>query len=164
MLTFTLAISCLTTSNLCWFMDLTFQVPMQYYLHHRTLLQSPVTSTSLCCFCFGSAINVHINEHTCKFLKWDSHYEFLSWCSRSTFSLKQHLDHNFFFWKTSRRMKLIIYPKGKKVLIYYEYSFWGISKHINLFYHIYIVNYGYIDHSQSTNVAFLLIRESEYFP
>ena len=30
MSTFTLAISCLTTSNLPWFMDLTFQVPMQY--------------------------------------------------------------------------------------------------------------------------------------
>ena len=30
MLTFTLAISCLITSNLPWFMDLTFQVPMQY--------------------------------------------------------------------------------------------------------------------------------------
>ena len=28
---FTLAISYLTTSNLPWFMDLTFQVPMQYY-------------------------------------------------------------------------------------------------------------------------------------
>ena len=27
---FTLAISCLTTSSLPWFMDLTFQVPMQY--------------------------------------------------------------------------------------------------------------------------------------
>ena len=30
MSTFTLAVSCLTTSNLPWFMDLTFQVPMQY--------------------------------------------------------------------------------------------------------------------------------------
>ena len=30
MLMFTLAIFCLTTSNLPWFMDLTFQVPMQY--------------------------------------------------------------------------------------------------------------------------------------
>ena len=30
MSTFTLAISCLTTANLSWFMDLTFQVPMQY--------------------------------------------------------------------------------------------------------------------------------------
>ena len=35
-------------------MDLTFQVPMQYFsLQHRTLLLSPVTSTPVCCFCFG---------------------------------------------------------------------------------------------------------------
>ena len=52
---FTLAISCLTTSNLPWFMDLTFQVPVQYCsLQYRTLLLSPVTSTTGCCFCFGS--------------------------------------------------------------------------------------------------------------
>ena len=52
---FTLAISCLTTSNLPWFMDLTFQVPMQYCsLQYRTLLLSPVPSTTGCCFCFGS--------------------------------------------------------------------------------------------------------------
>ena len=52
---FTLAISCLTTSNLPWFMDLTFQVPMQYCsLQHQTLLLSPVTSTTGCCFCFDS--------------------------------------------------------------------------------------------------------------
>ena len=38
-----------------WFMDLTFQVPMQYCsLQHQTLLLSPVTSTTGCCFCFGS--------------------------------------------------------------------------------------------------------------
>ena len=55
MSTFTLAISCLTTSNLPWFMDLTFQVPMQYCsLQHRTLLLSAVTSTTGYCFCFGS--------------------------------------------------------------------------------------------------------------
>ena len=36
-------------------MDLTFQVPMQYCsLQHRTLLLSPVTSTTGYCFCFGS--------------------------------------------------------------------------------------------------------------
>ena len=53
MLLFTLAISCLTTSNLPWFMDLAFQVPMQYCcLHHLTLLPSPVTSTTGYCFCF----------------------------------------------------------------------------------------------------------------
>ena len=55
MLTFTLAITCLTTSNLPWFMDLTFQVPMQYWsLQYQTLLPSPVTSTTGYCFCFGS--------------------------------------------------------------------------------------------------------------
>ena len=55
MSTFTLAISCLTTSNLPWFMDLTFQVSMQYCsLHHQTLLPSPVTSTTGCYFGFGS--------------------------------------------------------------------------------------------------------------
>ena len=51
----TLAISCLTTSKLPCFMDLTFQVPTQYCcLQHRTLLLSPVTSTTGYCFCFGS--------------------------------------------------------------------------------------------------------------
>ena len=36
-------------------MDLTFQVPMQYCsLQHQTLLPSPVTSTTGCCFRFGS--------------------------------------------------------------------------------------------------------------
>ena len=52
---FTLVISCLTTSNLPWFMDLTFQVPMQYCsLQRWTLLPSPVPFTTGCCFCFGS--------------------------------------------------------------------------------------------------------------
>ena len=55
MSTFTLAISCLITSNLPWFIDLTFQVPMQYCsLQHQTLPLLPVTSTTGCCFCFGS--------------------------------------------------------------------------------------------------------------
>ena len=55
MLMFTLAISYLTTSILPWFMDITFQVPMQYCsLQHQTLLPSPVTSTDGHCFCFGS--------------------------------------------------------------------------------------------------------------
>ena len=55
MLMFILAISCLITPNFPWFMDITFQVPMQYcYLQQRTLLLSPVTFTTRCCFCFGS--------------------------------------------------------------------------------------------------------------
>ena len=53
---FTLAISCLTTSNLPCFLDLTFQVPIQcIFLPHWTLLPSPVTSTAGHCFRFGSA-------------------------------------------------------------------------------------------------------------
>ena len=52
---FTLAISCSTTSYLPWFIDLTFQVPMQYCsLQPQTLLLSPVPSTTGCCFCLGS--------------------------------------------------------------------------------------------------------------
>ena len=54
MLIFILVISCLTTSNLPWFMDLTFQVSMQYCsLQHQTLLLSPVTSTTGCWFCWS---------------------------------------------------------------------------------------------------------------
>ena len=52
MLTFTLAISCLTTSNLPWFVDLTFQVPVQYCsysigpcFHHQSHSQLGVVFT-----------------------------------------------------------------------------------------------------------------------
>ena len=64
---FTLAISCLTTSNLPWFMDLTFQVPMQYcFLHYWNLLLSPVISTTGCCFHFGSVSSFFLEL----FLHW----------------------------------------------------------------------------------------------
>ena len=64
---FTLAISCLTTSNLPWFMDLTFQIPMQYCsFQHWTSLLSPVTSTTGCCFCFGSVSSFFLEL----FLHW----------------------------------------------------------------------------------------------
>ena len=61
---FTLAISCLTTFNLPWFVDLTFQVPMQYCsLQHRTLLLSPIISTTrslfIYLFIFASAPSLH---------------------------------------------------------------------------------------------------------
>ena len=52
---FTLAISYLTTSNLPWFMDLTFQMPLHHFpLQHQTLFSLPVTSTTVYGFCFGS--------------------------------------------------------------------------------------------------------------
>ena len=64
---FALAISCLTTSNLPRFMDLTFQVPLQYCcLQHRTLLLSPVTSTTGWWFCFGSICSFFLEL----FLHW----------------------------------------------------------------------------------------------
>ena len=63
----TLALSCLTTSNLPWFMDLTFQVPMEYCsLQHWTLLPSPVTFIFGCCFCFGSVSSFFLEL----FLHW----------------------------------------------------------------------------------------------
>ena len=59
---FTLGVSYLITSSLPWFMDLTFQVPMQYCsLHHWTLLLSPVTSTTGCCFCFVSILSFFLD-------------------------------------------------------------------------------------------------------
>jgi len=73
MLTFTLAISCLTTSNLLWLMDLTFQVPMQYCsLQHRTLLPSPVISTTGFCFCYGSISSLFLELflHWCPVAYW----------------------------------------------------------------------------------------------
>ena len=62
---FTLAISSLTTSNLPWFMNLTFQVPMWYCLQHRTLLSPPDISTIVCCFCFGSTSSFLLKLFLC---------------------------------------------------------------------------------------------------
>ena len=64
---FTLAIPYLTTSTLPWFLNLTFQVPVQYcFLQHRTLLVSPVTSTTGYCVCFGFIPSVFLEL----FLHW----------------------------------------------------------------------------------------------
>ena len=65
MLMFSLAISCLTISHFPWFMDLTFQVPMEYCsLQHQALLRSSVTSTTW--FCFGSVYSFFLEL----FLHW----------------------------------------------------------------------------------------------
>ena len=86
---FTLAISCLTTSYLPWFMDLTFPVPMQYCsLQHRTLLPSPVTSTTGWCFCFGSvsSFSLKLFLHSFPVAYWaptnlgNSSFSVLSFC------------------------------------------------------------------------------------
>ena len=84
---FTLAISCLTTSNLPWFMDLTFQIPMQYCsLQHWTLLSSPVTFTTGCCLCIDSISSFFLELflHWCPVEYWAptdlvcSHFSVLS--------------------------------------------------------------------------------------
>ena len=64
----TLAISCLTTSNSPWFMDLTLQ--------HQILLLSPVTSTTGCCFCFGSISSFFLELflHSSPVAYWASTY------------------------------------------------------------------------------------------
>ena len=96
---FTLATSCLTTSNLPWFMDLTFQVPMQYCsLQHRTLLLSPVTSTAGFYFCFSSIPSLFLGL----FLHWSpvaywaptdlgsSSFSILSFCLFMGFSRQEY--------------------------------------------------------------------------
>ena len=56
MLMLILVISYLITSNVPWFMDLTFCVPIRYYsFQHRTLLSLPGTSSPGHHFHFGSA-------------------------------------------------------------------------------------------------------------
>jgi len=65
--------SCLTTYNLPWFMDLTFQVLMQYCsLQQWTLLPSPITSTTGCCFCFVSVSSffLELYLHTSPVVYW----------------------------------------------------------------------------------------------
>ena len=86
---FILAISCLTTSNLPWFMDLTFQVPMQYCsLQNWTLLLSPVTSTTGHCFCYGpvSSFFLELFLHSSSVAYWvptdlgSSSFSVISFC------------------------------------------------------------------------------------
>ena len=51
---FPLAISCLTASNLPWFMDVTFQVPMQYFF---TAEDFPSITTTGCCFALAQPLH-----------------------------------------------------------------------------------------------------------
>ena len=95
---FTLAISCLTTFNLPWFMDLTFQVSMQYCsLQQWNLLPLPVTSTAGIFF-FALALSLHsfwsyystlLQEHIGHLLTWGvplsvSYHFAFSYCSRGS--------------------------------------------------------------------------------
>ena len=95
---FTLAISCLTTSSLPWFMDFTCQVPVQYCsLQHPTLLPSAVTFTTVHCFCmaqplcsFWSYFSSLFQRHIGQLLTWGVHlsvsylfaFSYCSWGSQ----------------------------------------------------------------------------------
>ena len=95
MSTFTLAISCLTTSNLPWFMDLTFQVPMQYCsLQHQTLLLSPVTCTAGYCFCFGSIPSFFLEL----FLHWSPVAYWALTDPGSSLSVSYHFAFSYCSW------------------------------------------------------------------
>ena len=81
------AISCLTTSNLPWFMDLIFQVPMQYCsLQHRILLLSPVTSTAGVLFWLWLCLFLELFLHWSPIAYWiptglgSSSFTVLSFC------------------------------------------------------------------------------------
>ena len=72
-----------------WFIDLTFQVPMQNCpLQHRTLLPSPVTSTTGYCVCFDSISSffLELYLHWCPVAYWaptdleSSSFSVLSFC------------------------------------------------------------------------------------
>ena len=73
-----------------WFMNLTFQVPMQYYsLQHQTLLPSPVPSTlgivfalALSLHSFWSYLSTDLHQHIEHLLTWGDHLSmfFLSFC------------------------------------------------------------------------------------
>ena len=85
---FTLAISCLTTSNLPWFMDLTFQAPMHYCsLQHQTLHPLPVISTNRCCgFGLASSFFLELFLHSSPIAYWaptvlgSSSFSVISFC------------------------------------------------------------------------------------
>ena len=89
MSTFPLVISYLTASNLPWFMDLTFQIPMWYCsLQHQTLALSPVISTTGYCICLGSipSFFLELFPHWFPVAYWaptdlgSSSFSFLSFC------------------------------------------------------------------------------------
>ena len=108
----------LTMSNLPWFMELTFQVPMQYCpLQHRTSLSSPDTSTTEHCFHFGPATSFFLELliialHSCP-VAYGTHFNLgahltvsnlftFSYCSWGSHDKNTGvLWHSLFQWTTS---------------------------------------------------------------
>ena len=90
---FVLTISCFTMSDFPWFMDLTFQVPIQYCsLQYQILLSSPDTCITECHFHFGPAASFFLGLlvvllHSSPVAYWtpsdlgDSFFGVISFCS-----------------------------------------------------------------------------------
>ena len=102
MLTFTLAISCLTTSNLPWLMDLTILVPVQYCrLQHQFLHLSPVIFKIGCCFHFGSVSSFLLKlflhwspvAYWAPTVPWSSSFSSLSFCLFVVFMVFSRLEY-----------------------------------------------------------------------
>ena len=78
---FTLAFSCLTASNLPWFMDVTFQIPLQYwsysirfYFHHKSHPQlGTVFALALFLCSFWSFFFTDLQYHNGHLLTWGLH-------------------------------------------------------------------------------------------
>ena len=94
---FTLAISCLTTSNLPWFMDLTLKALTQHCsLQYQTLLLSPVTSATGCCFSltwflhsFWSYFSTDLQQHIGHLPIWGV-----------PFLLSYHFAFSYYSWRS----------------------------------------------------------------
>ena len=111
---FTLAISCLTTSNLPWSMDLTFQFPTQYCsLQHWTLL--PSRHIHNWAWFFALALSLHslwsyfstfLQEHIRYLPTWGVHlsvsylfdFSYSSWGSQGKNT--EVVCHSFLHWTT----------------------------------------------------------------
>ena len=114
MLMFTLAISCLTTFSLPWFMDLTFQLPRQYYSlqHQTTSITSHICNWVLC---FALALFFHsfwsyfsndLQQHIGHLQTWGVHlsvfyliaFSYCSWGSPGKNT--EVVCHSLFQWTT----------------------------------------------------------------
>ena len=87
-------------------MDLTFQVPKQYFsLEHQTLLLSQVTSTAGYCFCFGSISSF--------FLELFLHWSPVAWTGMGEFNSDDH--YIYYCGQESLRRKGVAIMVHKRV-------------------------------------------------
>ena len=103
----TLVISCLTMSNLPWFMNLTFQVPMQYCsLQHWTLLSLPDIVATECHFHFGPVTSFFLElllYHNCPLL-FPSRKLDIFWPGRAHLPVSYRFAFSYCSWSSHSRI------------------------------------------------------------